>query len=212
MKNIHIHIFEANGKLTKHKAFLLEELQGVLKRFALKLPLHDLDIVVTHDPGSVIPETGECGRAFSAHLFYIYLDSKRKDFKTIVKEKIPGTIAHEGHHVLRWGTAGYGETLGEAVISEGLACHCEEELTGQRQPWDHALSELQLKKYTVSVKRNFNKKPYDHYQWFYNGRKKGIPRWTGYSVGYYLVEQYLKKHPGKHAYELYDKPAKDFLR
>lgn len=115
-------------------------------------------------------------------------------------------------HLPRWLRGpGYGRTLGEAVVSEGLACHCEEEVTGKKQPYMTALSDNDLHTYTALVKNQWKKEPYDHTEWFYNNTGKGIPHWAGYSVGYAMVGDYLKTHPTMKASQLYETPADDFL-
>ena len=47
------------------------------------------------------------------------------------------TLVHELHHLIRWDGPGYGKTLGEALVSEGLAGHFVlQVLGGKPDPWD----------------------------------------------------------------------------
>lgn len=58
----------------------------------------------------------------------------------------------------------------------------------------------------------------DNYDWdknygelFFDGnKKKGIPRWAGYEIGYYLVKQIMKK-TGKKASELFNLSSENFI-
>jgi uncharacterized protein YjaZ len=42
------------------------------------------------------------------------------------------------------------------------------------------------------------------------GTHATIPRWTGYAVGYQLVQRYLVDHPGETAASLVGEPASSF--
>lgn len=210
MNNVYFHFLLGSGKLTPHTEFIQKTLESHLKKLAPKLSLTDLDIVIEHDPDSVIPETGACAWCLDPHVIHIVVDVDRSDFKKIVTDTLYGTLVHEGHHLLRWRGPGYGCTLGEAIVSEGLACRCEEEYTTKRQPWDHALSPAQIKKY-LPVAYRLRKKQYDHNKWFF-GTQKTVPRWAGYTLGYFLVEKYLKTHPQATAISLCNTSADIFWK
>ena len=54
------------------------------------------------------------------------------------------------HHCARWGTVGYGETLLEAMISEGLAEHFDIEVNKTKPTmWATALDKKNLEKYLL---------------------------------------------------------------
>ena len=56
----------------------------------------------------------------------------------------------------------------------------------------------------------FNSREYNHDDWFFGPLSRDIPKWTGYSVGFRLVGDYLKR-TGKKASELVVEPASSFL-
>lgn len=62
-------------------------------------------------------------KALSSDQIFIALepDGSRKQ----LKKELPSVIAHEVHHSQRISTVGYGDTLFEVILSEGLACHFE---------------------------------------------------------------------------------------
>jgi uncharacterized protein YjaZ len=106
---------------------------------------------------------------------------------------VPATLAHELHHSSRIRTGpGYGITLAEALVTEGLADHFVAEAFPRTppQPWDNAISaeqETELWRKAQSIL----KVPYgyNHQAWFFGGRN--LPRWAGYTLGYRIADAYL---------------------
>lgn len=98
-------------------------------------------------------------------------------------------------HVIRWDGPGYGRSLGEALVSEGLAGHCVQQvLGGPVDPWDavHPASGLARQASTV-----WDRLDYDHPRWFLG--KGDIRKWAGYGLGYRLVADYLAQNPDETA-------------
>ena len=124
------------------------------------------------------------------------------------------TLAHECHHAARWQTVGYGETLFEGIISEGLADHFAQEITERKDLhlWDRALKSKQIKEWLTKAKKEFDNKKYSQYDWFFGSKERGIPKWTAYSLGFYLVDNYLKKHLDMKASTLYKTKAGEFKK
>jgi hypothetical protein len=81
-------------------------------------------IDVRVDPMLVIPETGVGGLTDESGDVRIAIDVERRDLRESLETWVPAMVAHEVHHSsrIRTGT-GYGATLGEALVSEGLADH-----------------------------------------------------------------------------------------
>jgi hypothetical protein len=113
--------------------------------------------------------------------------------KAALETWIPAILAHELHHSsrVRMGP-GYGITLAEALVTEGLADHFAAEAFPDTppQPWDNALSAAQ----EAGLWRQAEpvlKAPggYDHRAWFFGGGD--LPRWAGYTLGYRIAEAYL---------------------
>lgn len=106
---------------------------------------------------------------------------------------IPAIVAHELHHSsrIRLGP-GYGFTLAEALVTEGLADHFAAEAFPDtpQQPWDHALSaEQEAELWRKSQPILDVPRGYSHPAWFRGGG--GLPRWAGYTLGYRIAEAYL---------------------
>ena len=106
---------------------------------------------------------------------------------------IPGSVAHELHHSSRIRTGpGYGNTLAQALVSEGLADHFAEEAFPKTpsQPWDHALTKAQERSLWLAGRRELNVPfGYDHPSWFFGGGD--MPQWAGYTLGFIIVGRYL---------------------
>lgn len=209
MDNIDVHVLKKGGRLQAFENQIKQEVSETIKKVSKLIPISSIDIVVSDNPQASIPHLGIGGYAPTAHLIYISIDPGFKPISTPLKE-IKRTLSHELHHCLRWANPGYGATLLEAVITEGLADHFELQITKRSpQKWSVSLNKTELKIWLDKAKKEFNDKEYNHAEWFYGSKR--IPKWTGYSLGYYLVTEYLKKHPGKSAATLYSTPASEFL-
>ncbi|MBN3965451.1 hypothetical protein IMW75_09175 [Pseudomonas gregormendelii] len=98
-------------------------------------------------------------------------------------------IIHEVHHCLRMAGPGYGWTLGEALVSEGLAGQFVRHLLGSAaEPWESAVNRVGLL-CTPADRQALDATYYDHSAWFFG---TGVhPRWLGYILGDQMVEQWL---------------------
>lgn len=148
-------------------------------------------IKVQLDPAMVIPEVGVGGFADpSDGTVSLWLEQPLRAGTEIW---ISATLAHELHHSSRIRTGpGYGSTLAEALVAEGLADHFVREVFPETPPlpWDNALSSKQkAESWTKAQPLLDVPGGYDHSSWFLGG--SGLPRWTGYTLGYEIVAAYL---------------------
>ena len=95
-------------------------LSDALERHGRRLGLSDVDVAVRILPWG-LPETGVHGYAPTAHYAELTLDPGNPQFALRWRSEVPATLAHELHHCRRWRGPGYGSTLLEALVSEGLA-------------------------------------------------------------------------------------------
>ena len=152
-------------------------------------------IAVTLDAAGAIPETGVGGATHpGTGDVALWIDgSPPGGSKAALETWVPAALAHELHHSsrVRMGP-GYGTTLAEALVTEGLADHFVAEAFPDTppQPWDNALSkdeeaELWRKARPVlEVPGGYNNQA-----WFFGGGD--LPRWAGYTLGYRIVDAYL---------------------
>ena len=106
---------------------------------------------------------------------------------------------------MRWGLRGYSwGTLLEALVTEGLADHFAVELMGSPvPPWCMLFPETELPAYVELARPELDDPAFDYDEWF---RRDG----TGYTLGYYIVAQYLASHPGSSAASLVGADAEAF--
>lgn len=209
---IKFHIMTESPKIWSYKDRLFGVARKAVSDVSKKIPIDNVDIVLYENQEGAIREIGGIGGyAPNANLVLVSLDPTNKKFSQAITDELKGTLAHELHHTLRWRNPGYGTTLLEALITEGLADHFDLELTRQSpRPWSIALSKKELQRMLRHAKLNFNKS-YDHSAWFFGSKEKNIPRWTGYSLGFYLVGLYLQKHSDQRPSRLYSAKASTFI-
>ena len=152
-----------------------------------------IDVVFVNAPIHTIPELGLGGNSPGPYNVYVSLNPEYKD---LLDEDVASTLVHEFHHNMRWRRPGYGTTLGQALVSEGLACLYEEEYSGKVPIY----AEVNLSPEQITRAQTlFDSKAYSHAEWFFGA--EGIERWFGYTYGYQLAKNYSKK-VGKTAAEL----------
>jgi len=94
---------------------------AALVRIAHHLPVTAEDVVITHNPLATIPELGIGGLSPNGYLVQPSVDPAHPDFWKALQVHLSRTLAHELHHCARWRDPGYGSSLGETLVSEGLA-------------------------------------------------------------------------------------------
>lgn len=206
-------MLNGSGRLLPHA----EELRGHIHDAAraplehLSLEGGDVDVVVRDAPELVIPELGIGGVAPDAHTVLLTVDPEHERFAGSLATELPGALAHELHHVARHRGPGYGRTLFEVIVSEGLADHFSIEVTGRAPPpWTVALSPEEHARMAQLARREYDSAGYEHRFWFFGNEERQMPRWTGYSLGFELVGRYLERHPQASAAQLASAPAAEF--
>lgn len=208
--SIHFSILQASGRLTPFINDLEKIISCAIKKTQEKVPVGKADIVLYDNPTEAISEVGVGGRTHNSYVVTIAMDPGCTDVTKVIAEKLPRCISHELHHVARWKRVGYGKTLREAVISEGLATHFTQEVwRGEPDPWAVALKGKELKEVLQRAKIESCNEQYDSARWFFG--RGDLPRWAGYSLGYHLVAQYLATHPHEKPSTLFDTSAAVFI-
>ena len=151
------------------------------------------------DPEAVVPEVGVGGRTDPVTgEVTISLDPGFSDYVSTLTVWLPATLAHELDHAERILLGpGLGDTLLEAMVSEGLADTFSIEAFPEtpRIPWDHALSPAENRNAWIRAEDILNRllDAKGHDTWFFG--KGQLPRWTGYTLGYRIAASYLHAHP-----------------
>ena len=197
-----LHWLEAEAELTPWREAIGAEIQAASAAFAEIVRTPPIDVLIERVPGEVIPEVGIVGRAFRARLLKLTVDPDNPHFaSSLASGGLRQTVAHEVHHCLRMTGPGYGRTLGDALVSEGLAGQFTRRLFGNPpEPWECSVDRETLRSH-LPKDIELTAARYDHNSWFF-GVGGHRPRWLGYTLGYVIVGEWLEKfgEPGGDAW------------
>jgi len=184
--NINLFIANADGSLNDKRKLIKSAFNKASEAANKTIGADDIDVIFLDAPNNVIKELGVGGYTASSHLIYVSINPKFP-----IKEiSLLSCLLHEMHHTVRWRKPGFGKTLKEVLITEGLATLFEEEITGKtpiyaKVKYDEKCVEL--------ANKEFDNSKFNYYDWFVGGDKeKGISRWFGYSYGYQLAKRQKK--------------------
>ncbi|WKA69873.1 DUF2268 domain-containing putative Zn-dependent protease (plasmid) [Klebsiella pneumoniae subsp. pneumoniae] len=207
MSSMVLHFLNAQEKLTTHHKWLEACLSETYIKANIQMSLPSLDVIVkagTH----VIPEKGHLGYSPEPGVVYITVDPANAAFCSNPNQSLERMFAHELHHAARWSGPGYGFSLGEALVSEGLAGHFSIQVCGgQPEPWE-CLDSHEIDLHRIQASREWGSTDYKHDVWFFGAGD--LPRWLGYSLGFDVVSRYLSTHPEQRASTLTDASANVF--
>lgn len=205
-----LHYLNARGAMAPFKDRVEQACREVTRQAeAVSEPI-TLDVVVQAIPGRGIPEIGHVGYVPAPGIIMLTLDPDNPHLAANLGELLERVIAHELHHALRFEEAGYGRTLGEAIVTEGLAGRFAQELYGHDgEIWERAVSRDELTAFAEQARRRFDDEDYDHFAWFFG--TGDLPRWLGYTLGREIVGHYLSMQEGARPSSLAGEPANAFL-
>ena len=196
MNKINVLITRANGNLDSKVETIVKAVKEAECYVFPKLKIDwDIDLLVTNRLYDIIiPEDGVGGHTRTSD-FIEFAINEEKATENLISEM----VAHELCHAARWGKNDeWINSLFDGVISEGIATYFEAEFVKDRtektvfiktilERSDEENEEI-LEKLRSQLDSNY----YDYDTIFFNGSNE-LPRWSGYSLGYYLVRKYLKK-------------------
>jgi uncharacterized protein YjaZ len=173
-----------------------------LARIAALLPGPAATITLSYhsEPSSssekMIPQAGTYGftKPGFGNITISFQPTPQASLSQIMTLWLPRTLAHEVNHSVRiLAGPGYGTTLLQQIISEGLSSAFDlAAFPGPPNPWDRAISpgqECALWKKAQPVLGAAGL----FGQWMFGGA--GIPHWTGFTIGYDIVTGYRRHHP-----------------
>jgi len=203
---INYYFSDPQAKLGGYKPLLKELSERSIARVKDSLPVDNVEVVLYVNPRNTIPEVGVAGISPCGELALIALDPSNPNFQGVIEEELPATIAHELHHCLRWQGVGFGETLLEVLITEGLARDFERTFRGNRLPSYQPLFRDELSTLWEKAKGELDSTDFSYQQWFFGSKQRNIPRFAGYALGLWLVDTY-KARMGLEVDELYNVDA-----
>ncbi|MBI2514663.1 hypothetical protein HYV91_00520 [Candidatus Wolfebacteria bacterium] len=179
----------------KQKKAIEKTIYGTIKKCHKTLPHPDLPIFAFVYPW--FPKTNDralfggimaLAAYYTIHLFV--------DLSAYTQKSLKQTIAHEWNHLVFYRHHPARQyTLCDHIIMEGFAEAFREEMMGGKPaPWALALTKKEAKKQLGLLKKRLNTKGVKIYREVFFGNKK-YKRWTGYSIGYWLIKEFRKRHP-----------------
>ena len=171
------------------------------------------DIIIYPNHAWTDETGGVDGYAMSGGVLQIKVDLRNEKFKIddVLGVPLKGTVFHEVNHIARWQGPGYGWTLLESTVSEGLATAYEKMIIAPN-PVPHGEYEQDLDKLLSFYKNRDKEKDstYNHNSWFL-GFDPEYPKYLGYKVGTYIVETALENNPTLTLKELTTKTAEEVI-
>ena len=187
---------EANGNLSDSREIIIDAVKTAEEYVFPKLKVNwDIDLLITNRLYDIIiPEDGVGGRTRTSD-FIEFAVNEKKATENLISEM----VAHELCHAARWGKNDeWINTLFDSMISEGIATYLETEFVKDREEKTVFIKTIlertddENKKILEELRDQLDSNYYDYNTIFFNGNDK-LPRWSGYSLGYYLVKKYLEK-------------------
>lgn len=207
MKLLHPLFADANYSLDKISLPVAEITSVVEKFFSEYFQIEwGINVIITNSlPWLIIPEDGVGGKTYASDFVVLSIDQQNT-----TPAAISEMLVHELAHAIRWGkNPEWSKNLFCELVSEGLALHLEAEFAKTQSKKTFFLETI-LNRSNEENRRIFEKlepefegTKYDYGGIFFGGR--GWPRWAGYSVGYYIVGQYLQK-TGKSIFDVIAEP------
>lgn len=120
--------------------------------------------------------------------------------------RLPALAVHELHHKVRLAFEPWSEgtTVGQYLVLEGLAEAFAAEMFGEEMlgPWSRALSEVELDEVRPVMREALEVTGFDEIRGYIFGdwaasqagyEPRGLPDFVGYSMGYRMVREYLRR-------------------
>ena len=189
-------ITSANGNLVKLQDLILSAVKKAEEYAFLRLKIDwDIDVLITNRMGEfIIPEDGVGGRTYSSDFIVIAIDESK-----ITEKILTEMLVHELCHAARWGkNPEWINSLFDGIVNEGIATYFEAEYANEQKESQFfiktitARSDEENGKILDILKEQLDNPYYDYQSIFFDGND-ALPRWSGYSAGYFVVKKYLEK-------------------
>ncbi|MCA3510818.1 MAG: peptidase [Rhodobacter sp.] len=204
-----VHFLNARGAFSQTGAGLRAAVEDARTLLEARSAPKALDVIVKASTHAARYPFSVGGACYEPGCIELTVDFSRNAALDTLREEILRTLCHEYHHAIRWDGPGYGDTLGEALVSEGLAqVFVHEVIPCPPEPWEIMPPDLDLRKTCKRAYDGFDDADYAHDEWFFGSGS--LPNWTGYALGKALVARHLQTAPGKTALDLALEPAAVF--
>jgi len=167
------------------------------------LSIKTLNVTIYPNKDWCIKQTGDGGYTANFDWIQVFIDPA-KSVSKIINLSFPATLYHEMNHARRMIKIGFGKTLLETVISEGLAIvFAEEMFKNFEAPWGKYSEEEIKRLYKVFISHKDDEN-FNYQEWFLGF---GKPHWLGYKIGAHIVRGLKEKGKKFSSIKLVDTPA-----
>lgn len=209
--SFNIYILNASNKLTNLEPRIIDLVSQSEKLLSQHMNFSNLTIDLVIKAGSyVVPEVGIGAYCTGQHEIQMTLDIENAHLNEYFDDVFIATLAHEAHHACRHSTVGFGKSLFDSIILEGLACQFEVEMGYKPPVYVQHLESDERQLLINKAKLEWSNETYHHNDWFFGNEAIGMPKWVGYDIGYYLTGLYIEKI-NQSAGECYDTPSREIL-
>lgn len=208
MKNINFHILQANPLLKPYSSKLKKEFDLALKQISKYLQIQEVDILVIEEKtstGGVVES-----RIINNNLLTFTFDTKHKDFKNKLRDYIRRPLSYNLYLLNIYQKFGEPRSLLQRMLVNGVAIRFEKEITKFSLQENFHLSKNKITELIKQNKRFFNLANYNVDKWFYSS--KSNPPFIGKVLGYYFIEEYLKKNKSKKLTDLLKLSPKELAK
>lgn len=183
-------------ELAKHKIQIGEKVKKAILKCNKQLNLDHINIFLFPSISSFAAENlnGVCGYVFDEYTLFLSIAPKSK-----WKSEISKIVAHEYAHNVRWHCKEYALvhlSLLSQLISEGLAEHFKQQVFKcDADKYAAALTTKQEREVWKMISNKLDSHDDDFLAAVIFGSwEQRIPHWAGYTIGYNIVRDYLKKN------------------
>jgi|SRR3989344_2450518 len=212
MNEVNIHILAGNPLLRPYAQKIRREADKAVQIISKHISVAEVDITIAHRPENIGSSRRVSTLLESNYLANIALNVKDKYFKKFLRADLLEALAYVLYCTVRSQKIGYPKNLLEECIETGLAFNFQTEVTGDKsEPYFMAIKNIKtLKHAALRAKKEFYSTRYSYDDWFGGSKKRNIPQFTGYIIGYALVKHFLKDNPRFTPSRLIEKKAEYF--
>ena len=184
-------------------------IDATARRSSGPLAVGMIEFTVRVDPARSIPGWGLGGYTLGPNEVEIVVDDGFGSLDMILRDRLPYIAAHEIHHAVRWRAVGPPFSLLEGLSFEGLADRFALDVIGSAPPpWLNAFPVSDRARYERLAEPELDDS-FSYPEWFFGQGRSELPPWTGYTLGYLLVNDVIAAR-GASAASLVAEPATSF--
>jgi hypothetical protein len=183
VRAIECHVGNATGRLDRHLGTIATSFTFASDRARELIGAEGIDVAFVDAPSDTIPEWGVGGYSYGRHAVLVALDPD----VDLEERRVTATLVHEFHHAMRERGPGCGGTLGDMLVSEGLAQLFEEEVTGEAPFYSRvAITDEEI----ALARDSLRLQPFSQSKWFFG--TDGVTRSFGYTYGYQICRSFAR--------------------